>query len=157
MGTEGIKQTLHHMVALCRQWKKDPGIVEVAGDLVKELPQGDRPAEIRTIQSFVRDYIRYTNDPRGVEWIRDPRATLEMGVGDCDDKSLLCATLLEAIGCPTRFAAIMLKGSDRFSHVCAQARLGPRVGGRWFYLETIKPVEAGWRPRDIKGVLYAHN
>jgi transglutaminase-like putative cysteine protease len=141
------------MVQLCRKWKKDPSIVELAGDLVKSLPQGDKSAEARAVQRFVRDCIRYTNDPRGVEWIRDPKAVLEMGVGDCDDKSLLCATLLESIGCPTRFGAVWLKGSGRYSHVCAQGRLGKQ----WYWLETIKPVEAGWRPRDIERVLYAHN
>lgn len=141
------------MVQLCRKWKKDPGIVELAGSLVRQLPQGDTTSEVQAIQRFVRDCIRYTNDPQGVEWVRDPKACLELGVGDCDDKSLLVCTLLAAIGRPTRYAAIWLKGRDRYSHVCAQARLGRK----WYFLETIKPVEAGWRPRDIERVLYAHN
>src|SRR3972149_621421 len=141
-GVEGIRRTLRIMVQMQRHWKKDPGIRQLAADLVKNLPQGDTTAEVKVLHAFVRDRIRYTNDIHGIETLQTPRATLEMEVGDCDDKSLLLAALLGAIGRATRFVALGFSAEERYSHVLPQVRLGSR--GQWFYLETIKPVEAGW-------------
>lgn len=154
-GREGIKQTLHVMSRLCRKYKKDPGIVELACSLVRDLPQYDKAGEIRALHAFVRDNIRYTNDIRGVETVRTPRATLEMGTGDCDDKSLLLAALLEAIGKATRFVAVGFGDGTGLSHVLVEVRHGK--SGRWVPLETIKPVEAGWSPANVQRRMVAHN
>lgn len=154
-GREGIKRTLQCMSRLTKQFKKDPGILELASQLVRDLPQYDRAGEIRALHAFVRDHIRYTNDTRGVEVLRTPRATLETGVGDCDDKSTLLASLLEAIGLVTRFVAVGFTEGGGHSHVLVEVRYGKR--GRWVPLETIKPVEAGWKPKGIKRTMVAHN
>lgn len=154
-GVDGIRQTLRVMVRLQRQWKKDPGIVALASSLVKNLPQGDTIAEVRALHAFVRDRIRYTNDTYGVETIRTPKATLDSGVGDCDDKSLLLSALLGAIGRPTRFVAMGFKSTESYSHVLAQVRLGPK--GKWYSLETIKNVPAGWEPDGATRLLCAYN
>lgn len=152
-GADGIRQTLKIMVALNRTWKKDPGIRQLACELVRELPQGDSSAEVRALQSFVRDHIRYTNDIAGVETLQTPRVTLESGVGDCDDKSLLLSSLLSSIGRPNRFVAIGLNGGP-LSHVTVEVRLGARQN--WYMLETIKDVEAGWQPKNITSRMVAH-
>lgn len=154
-GREGIKRTLHAMTRLVRAFKKDAGVREVACQLVRNLPQYDRLGELRTLHAFVRDCIRYTNDITRVETVQTPRATLEMGVGDCDDKSTLLATLLEAIGRPTRFAAIGFSEGGPHVHVLVEILAGK--SGRWVPLETIKPVEAGWGPAGIKRMMVSHN
>lgn len=151
VGPDGIKQTLKIMVQMVRQWKKDPGVREHATSIVRYLPQGDISAEITAMQEWVRDNIRYTNDTTSVETIQTPQATLELGVGDCDDKSVLLAALLESIGRPTRFVAIAFGAN--YSHVVVEARIGPK----WYMLETIKPVPAGWQPAGVIKRMVAHN
>jgi len=151
-GRAGIAETLRIMVRLAREYRKDPGVIEVAGALVRPLPQYDTPGEIRTLHAFVRDGIRYTNDVREVETIRTPKATLEMGVGDCDDKSLLLATLLESIGKKARFVAIGMHGRP-LSHVLVEVRYGKKG---WMPLETIRPVEAGWYPQNVTSKMIGH-
>lgn len=154
-GRAGIKLTLQAMSRLVRAFKKDPGIIEIACSLVRNLPQYDKVGEVKALHAFVRDHIRYTNDVTGVETVRTPRATLEQGVGDCDDKSTLLAALLEAIGRPTRFAAVGFSEGGPLVHVLVEVRAGK--SGRWVPLETIKPVEAGWGPANVKRVMVAHN
>lgn len=154
-GREGIKRTLQAMSRITRAYKKDVGIRTLASELVRELPQYDTTGEIRAIHAFVRDHIRYTNDIRGVETLQTPRATLELGVGDCDDKSILTASLLEAIGRPTRFVAVGFGEGSGHSHVLVEVRAGRNR--RWVPLETIKPVEAGWGPANVKRRMVAHN
>lgn len=140
------------MVRMVKDYRKNPGVIQLAREIVRDLPQGDISGEIRALQSFVRDHIRYTNDPNSVELLQTPEATLEMGTGDCDDKSILLATLLNSIGRPARFAAISLKPSDKYSHVLVQAR----IGTNWYPLETIRDVPAGWSPDNISRVMIAH-
>jgi transglutaminase-like putative cysteine protease len=154
-GVPGIRETLHHMVRLQRQWKKDPGVRELAAQLVRTLPQGDTTASVKALHAFVRDCIRYTADIDMVETLQTPRATLELGIGDCDDKSLLLASMLGAIGIRSRFIAVGFGAVERYTHVLVQVRLGSE--GKWYYLETIKNVPAGWRPKGIKWQLCAHN
>lgn len=153
-GREGIKLTLQAMSRLVRAFKKDPGIREVAAKLVRALPQYDRVGEVKALHAFVRDSIRYTNDISGVETLQTPKATLELGIGDCDDKSTLLAALLESIGRPTRFAAVGFTENGGHSHVLVEVRSGKRG---WVPLETIKQVEAGWGPANVKRVMVAHN
>jgi transglutaminase-like putative cysteine protease len=148
-GATGTSVTLNHMVKLARDGSKDPLVNQTANALVAGLPQYDRLGEIRALHAFVRDGIRYTNDPLDTELLRTPRAILEMKVGDCDDKSTLLASLLRAVGRPSRFVAIAMNGSDLYSHVLVQT---PWNKG-WMSLETIKPVEAGWSPAGATKVM----
>jgi len=141
-GNAGTALTLKEMARLARSGAKDPGVIQVASSLVRDLPQYDRVGEIRALHGFVRDSIRYTNDPTDLELLRTPRAILEMGVGDCDDKSTLLASLLRCIGRPSRYVAVELRGLHGFSHVFVETPLGRK----WVPLETIKPVPAGWGP-----------
>lgn len=154
-GRAGIKATLQAMSRLVLNFKKDAGVNEVACRLVRNLPQYDKVGEVRALHAFVRDCIRYTNDISEVETLRTPRATLELGVGDCDDKSTLLATLLETIGRKTRFAAVGFSDTGPHVHVLVEVRAGK--DRRWVPLETIKPVEAGWGPAGIKRLMVAHN
>lgn len=153
-GREGIKRTLQCMSIMTRAFKKDPGVRELASQLVRDLPQYDRVGEVRALHAFVRDNIRYTNDIRGVETLQTPRVTLETGVGDCDDKSTLLATLLEAIGRATRFVAVGFGEGLGMSHVLVEVRSGKKG---WVPLETIKPVEPGWSPANVRRRMVAHN
>lgn len=154
-GREGIKCTLQAMSRLVRSWKKDVGVRELAASLVRALPQYDNAGEIRALHAFVRDCIRYTGDIRKVETLHTPKAILEMGVGDCDDKSILLASLLESINKATRFVAVGPTGTGISTHVLVEVRAGR--AGRWVPLETIKPVEAGWFPKGMSRNMVAHN
>lgn len=154
-GREGIKATLQAMSRMTRAFKKDPGVRELASQLVRGLPQYDAPGEVRALHAFVRDSIRYTGDISGVETLQTPKVTLQTGVGDCDDKSTLLASLLESIGRKTRFVAVGFSPAGGHSHVLVEVRAGK--SDRWVPLETIKPVEAGWQPAGIKRRMVAHN
>ena len=152
-GPEGVAATLRAMVKLARQYRRDPGVMQLARRLVTHLPQYDRAGEVKALHAFVRDSIRYTNDPQDVELLQTPRATLEMGTGDCDDKSTLLASLLASIGRRARFVAIGMRPlGNSYEHVLVEVQNGKG----WLPLETIKPVEAGWYPKGVARRMVAH-
>lgn len=137
---------------LVTAFKTNPTIRELAIKVCAGLPQKDFTGEIKRIHEFVKNNIRYVRDVNGVETLQTPLATLEMGAGDCDDKSTLAAAMLESIGHPTRFVAMGFAPSS-YSHVTVQTR----IGSNWRTVETTEPVELGWIPAKIENLMIRHN
>lgn len=151
-GPAGVAQTLELMSRLVKHGKKHPAVRQQAADLTRGLKQKDYLGEIRLIHQFVRDRIRYVRDVRGVETLHYPEIVLEQGYGDCDDKSVLASSMLEAVGAPTRFVAVgYLPGT--YCHVLPQVR----VGKKWLSVETTEPVELGWFPPNMAAKMVRHN
>ena len=144
-GAQGTRQTLDFMRALVETGRTNPIIRQTAHNLIVNLPQKDFLGELRALHAFVRDTIRYTRDTNNIETISFAEETLNRGHGDCDDKSVLLASLLEAIGFKTRLAAVGF-GRSGFHHVLVEVF----HDGEWVPAETTEPVELGWHPRGVK-------
>ena len=134
------------------QGKKAPSIRAKAQELVRYIPQKDWVAEVRALWTYVKDRVRYTRDIHNVETLQSAERTLAIGEGDCDDKSVLLAAMLESIGHPTRFIAVGFK-PGQFRHVLVQSL----IGRKWVGLETTEPVKMGWMPPNIKSAMILHN
>lgn len=145
-GKAGMVATLRAMRQYARDAIRDPAqkIRTLAMRLTAGLPSRSYQQEAAALHRFVRDEIRYVRDPVGVELVSTPARTLETGQGDCDDKSVLLAALLESLGHPARFVAIGLNGGP-FSHVLVETK----IGEAWVPLETIIDRPPGWYPRGI--------
>lgn len=102
------------------------------------LRQKDYEGEARRLHAFVRDQVRYVKDTNGVELLHDPVTLLQIGAGDCDDKAILLAALLESIGHTARFRAVAFE-PEAWAHVWVQDWLG----GRWLDLEPTEPIAFG--------------
>jgi len=151
-GLAGVRETLAIMVKVVRANKADVGLRTVAQQLVRGCADKDYRCYVTRLHTFVRDKIQYVGDVRGIETLQTPQQTLRIGSGDCDDKAIVLATLLESIGFATRFAAIGVRGGD-YSHVLPEVRLGKG----FVSLETIVPTATlGWFPPDATRVMRAH-
>lgn len=119
-------------------------IRQLALDLVQHLPPKALMLEVEALHAFVRDGIRYVRDVAGVETVSTPERTLVNRQGDCDDKSTLLASLLQALGFRVRFEAIGF-APGRWSHVLVSAL----VADKWVPLETTINAPAGWFPPRV--------
>ena len=152
-GREGTIATLRIMRSYVRQGKTLPDVRLKAVALTSGLAQKDYSGQIRRLHAFVRDQIRYLRDITDVETLQTPDVTLALAAGDCDDKSILLAALLESIGHPTRFVAIG-PSHENFVHVYVETLVGRDY---WLPLETTEPVECGDGPRGFPARLYIYN
>jgi len=116
-GDEGTKQTLEVMRHAVREGVKDPAIIPIARKLVEDLPEKDKWSEAVRLFDYVKDHIRYVNDPLDLETVVFPRTVMEVKSGDCDDKSVLFGALAIALGIPARFVAVKLPGKKIYTHV----------------------------------------
>lgn len=135
------RETLKLMEKLVRAGKLALPVNDMALRLTRAIPQKDYVGEVRALFSFVQNNIRYVRDITGYETLRTPEKTLEVGGGDCDDKSVLLAALLESIGHPTRFVAIGFE-PNTYHHVYVETL----VGKQWVALDATECRPAGWNP-----------
>jgi transglutaminase-like putative cysteine protease len=89
-------------------------------------------------------------DVLGVETIRTPELTMRERVGDCDDKAVLLASLLAAVGHPSRFVALAFGPPPApFSHVYVETP----IGEHWLAAETTEPWPFGQAPEGFSRAL----
>lgn len=125
-GDEGTRQTLETMKIAAREGMKDPAVLPIARRLVLDVPEKDKWNEALQLFRYVKDEIRYVNDPLDLEAVVFPRQTMEFQSGDCDDKSVLFAALAETLGIPARFVAVKLPGKPIYTHVYPELYLNER-------------------------------
>jgi len=147
-----VKATLAIMSQEVKKGKVNPLVRAKAAQLVQDLPQKDFTSEIRNIFDFVQNNIRYTRDIHGVETVHGAAQVLQQEYGDCDDKAVLLASMLAAIGHPTRFVAVGFK-PEHYSHVFVDTRFG----AGWLSLDATEPHAMGWRPPNIVSIMTRYN
>ena len=142
-GKAGTRATLRHMSRLVRQFKKTVPIREAALSIIQTVPgHKNWVGQVKSIHAYVRDHVQYVRDITGVETLATPVKTLEYMQGDCDDQATLVASLLEAIGHPTRFVAIAPTLFGDFTHVYTETKIGHNPG-KWIPLETTEKFPPG--------------
>ena len=139
-GNRGIFQTVGLMREFVKEGRCDPPIVANARALCQVCPEKDQFAEMYELFCFVRDQVRYVADVLDVETISPAWYTLETLSGDCDDQAVLLASLLEAVGIPTRFAITAYSQAREFEHVYL---LGMVPDGRFIAMDPTEPGPLG--------------
>lgn len=146
-GNAGVYQTLEVMAEMVRRDAASPHLRELAIDLVRQCRGHDAKCEIRQCFEFARDAITYRRDPAGVEQVADARRTIEAGVGDCDDKTVVLCSLLAVLGYRTRFVVCGFRPHGH-SHVYCEVH----TGRAWLPLDpTPERSPFGW---EQKGAPY---
>jgi len=142
-GRAGIRQTLRLMRKLVTAYRATPSVRETAISIVASTPPKAHLAEIDAVFEYVRDSIRYVMDVFDTETLHSPDQVLRIGAGDCDDKSILLASLLESIGYATEFAVVGYTNRNNFEHVYTIAIL---PDGTEISLDPTEQVNIGWAP-----------
>lgn len=143
-GLRGVAQTVAIMRKLTNEGAVDPAIRAAAAGIVYLTPEKDPGSEVAAIFDHVQNRIRYLSDVNGVETIATAAKTLAWKQGDCDDKSILLASLLESIGYPTRFVVAGYTVAGQLEHVYVQVWLGDE----WVDLDATEPTPMGWAAPD---------
>ena len=155
-GVEGIRATLKLMSAITSKYKASQFSRELALKILRDanVPQYNAAGkknwtgQIKAIHNWVKNKIQYVKDVHGVETVQTPPQTYRLQHGDCDDKSVLAATLLMAIGHPARFVAIGFQ-PDIYCHVFPQTK----IAGKWVTVECTENWPLGKSPKNPKAVM----
>jgi len=135
-GDKGALVTLAEMKRLILEGTRDPGVISLAREIVADIDPRDHRARVEALFEFVRDRVRYVRDPRDIELIVGAPAMVEEiadqgeTTGDCDEKAILLASLLRAVGYPVALVAARTRPVRTFlsvrwpwSHVYVRTQL----------------------------------
>jgi hypothetical protein len=143
---------------------RDPRIVETTIDVLRRA--GVQPREYErqcaAILAFVQT-MYYANE--SMERLQSPVYTLDKQMGDCDDTSLLLASMLESVRLPWRFVLSGVEKATKrkvrwiegtplpsgvaFSHIYVMCGFPPFNPTEWRFAEsTLKGAPLGW---DVVG------
>lgn len=148
-GKQGSIQTAAQMARLVREDTiKDEGLQRFAAQILINAGL-DSHAHKRDIVAAIFRYvkqIRYINDPTGsFDAVQNARMTIAKGFGDCDDLSVLLATLLAQVGLTPRFVLARYKVKSKgYDHVYVDVELPQGEGGRIALDPSANGRGAGW-------------
>lgn len=162
-GDSGVYKTIDNMQKIVGQAVYDPLVIHTAQNIVLHVDEYDQQGELNAIHSWVQSHFRYTLDPydsykqeevelvkNRVSWILQQIQKYGKVAADCDDASVLEASLISAIGIPTRFKTVG-RIDTQYSHVYLEAQIKTNQGIQWIPLDPIKKSQlAGW---EIQGTL----
>lgn len=145
-GDAGIYATVRVMQAMVYGpgGVKSPEVRVAALQAVRGVDRG--MDEIAAVHSYVKQNIEFRGEY--AETLQEPRVTLQLGAGDCDDHSMLIMALLLSLGIRARFKTVAVPSApDTFAHVYVEAL--DRRTGQWVPLDSTVPgAGPGWEPPD---------
>jgi len=148
-----LKQRLAVIQDLTWKSVQDPRMRQLALAITRNCPERDGTCEARAIYHAVKNRVRYTGDvgkvkqgARGiaeeVDLYQSAYRTWEFGGGDCDDNSILSATLLTLNGIDAEFRVVAASPDpleEDWSHIYAIANLPKGSPTRKVALDTTLP------------------
>ncbi len=138
-----------------------PEVLDTAAEIISDLAPMNYVGEAQAIWLFVRDNVRYVEDPSGDDHFQGPTVTMARHAGDCDDQVILLACLLRSIGFRTRIVFVFHDPPKNYSvdfpeHVYLECDVNKGGGPpNWVCVETIPlPDNFGGFSFAIFGVPY---
>jgi transglutaminase-like putative cysteine protease len=103
-----IQQRIASIQKMVEKSVQDPQMRALAAHITQGCPERDGMCEAKKIYKAVKKRVRYVGDiapikmsngqTEGIDLYQSARRTWEMGIGDCDDQTILIETLLSSIG-----------------------------------------------------------
>lgn len=124
-GIAGNYETVEIMCRVAREKSCHPLVRELALRILDaaNVKSQNYVDEAKAIGNYVKNKVRYVRDINGIETLHDPLTLIDQlkrgtAQGDCDDMSLLIATLLLSIGHQPFFRIVKYKkGLNGFQHI----------------------------------------
>lgn len=125
-GVHGNMDTIKMMRKIAREFSNHPKIRKLALNIIDtyQIPSHEHLREAWAIGDWVQKNVKYVKDIDDIETLHSPLMLIEqieqMGYtrGDCDDMSLLIATLLLSIGIKPKFRTVRYRqSSGPYNHI----------------------------------------
>jgi len=128
----------------------NPELVNFTANLIKKnnVPERNDYALARTIQVYSQKYIKFFRERP--ERFAGPLRTILWGLGDCDDKSTLIASVLRSFRVPVRLKFIRFDVNQKDGTTKHVSHVYPQFyyKGKWLALESVHPWAVGDDPED---------
>lgn len=144
-----IEERLATIQELVYKSIQDPEMRKLALQITSSCEARDGQCEAESVYNWVKSNIRYTGDVGAIKWpsgevegidlYQSARRTTEMLGGDCDDHSILIATLLALNGLTPRLRVMKEARGEDFSHIFPIVGFPKNTPTYWTALDTTLP------------------
>lgn len=126
-------------------------IRQLTAEVIAPCETKDYECYIAEIFFFVKGNVKYVRDYEGLDTYQTAYRTLQWGMADCDDFSILLASMLMSIGIPVKLRIIKTIKDTDWSHIYILAGLPPQKPKHWIPLDaSVKESYVGWEaPKHI--------
>jgi len=140
---KNLTQTVGIIRSFILEGSQNPNLRLLVSRILKSCKSKDFPCYVEKIVEFVRSKVRYVDDPQRMEVLQSPERTLHLGMGDCDDFTILTGALLRTAGFPVRIVLGDVNGDGKYEHVYLRVMLPNKT---WL---TVDPtVKNPFQPKD---------
>lgn len=154
--SDDIDDRISYLEMEINEGKRLKRIRQIAGEILTakdesgqwQIPERDWKGELAGAFNYVRNSVRYTRDIHDVELFQKADRTLELGIGDCDDLTILLGSILGNIGFPLIIRIISTEGPV-FHHVYLMAGIPPENPTEWVALDASQGEGIGWEVAGI--------
>lgn len=151
-GKMPIEDRIGHIQDMVFISVQDPDMRKLALDITSSCPARDGDCEAKAIYDWVKKNVRYTGDIApikmgrkgkvdGIDLYQAAKRTVEYHGGDCDDHSVLNATLLALNGITPKLAVTAETKNGPDGHIYAMAALPKMKPKELRALDTTLPGE----------------
>jgi len=147
----GADQTVSVLRSLVDSSRALPVVRAAALEALQDAASSDESDQLSALLDWVRDRVRFVQDPADVEYVQSPVYLLEtirregVAYGDCDCSAGLFAALAESVGYPTRFVLQGGEPGEPFSHILVETE----TRGGWVAVDASQQHSGlGWKPRS---------
>lgn len=140
IGDAGTDKTVSAMAAMTRAAAADPTFISFARELSARYGQKANLDVLYGIGKWVRSVWTFRRDPIGMELLVTPQRIVQdiqrtgTHVGDCDEASVLIASILMAIGFIARFVVVQRNPNAKmYDHVFVEVLFN----NEWLALDGI--------------------
>jgi hypothetical protein len=150
-----LDQRVKYIRQMIQKGRNDPRIRALSVKIVSKkcgkkhcIDEKDYVSEVKAIFDWVRKNVRYVRDSYDRDTFQHPVRTIQFGGGDCDDYSIVLASMLQAIGYPVRLRVIKTHAAQDWNHIYIQVGIPPGDPQKWMDLDGSENRPAGWAPPD---------
>ena len=132
-----IQQTAEKMRDLAWEGQTSPKVRDFALNTLRRVKPKDALSEVAALFYACCKEVHYVGDPIGAEFLQHPDVTIDTSAGDCDDMSILlasvlCTSQLQSVGYPCRFKIVGFN-NEQVSHVFLETF----IDGSWVALDPV--------------------
>ena len=125
-------QTVAIIQQFIKEGSEDIELRKLVADIISPCKSKDFLCYLKRIVSYIRRNVKYVYDPPRLETVQSAKRTLILGMGDCDDHTVLAGTLLRIAGFPIKIVLGDINYDGKYEHVFIKAKMG----NRWLVVDT---------------------
>jgi len=142
-----VDEKVQGLISITKVAQLDSRIAQTARNVIINFGAINDYDKAQALFNYVRNKIRFSRDPLGMEIVYFPMDTLAREEADCEDYTITLGALFGSLGFPVAFKAVNTLGF--FNHIYPLVGIPAKNPQRWIALDATVAAPMGTEPKNI--------